>query len=435
MLWVAHIYERETEMSRIGLGHRLTGMNGRDPNETHRSATTLELLYDLTFVVAFGLAADQLAHMLADGHLWEGVGGFSFAMFAVCWAWINFSWFASAFDTDDWLYRIMTMVQMVGVVVLALGLPPMFHSLLSLEEGGHLDNRIMVAGYVIMRVAMVAQWVRAISQAPKYRRAALAHASFIFVAQLGWVALAVTDPPPATVLAMFPVLILLELGGPVFAEARTGGTPWHAHHLAERYGLLTIIALGEGVFGTVASVSALVEREGWSTEAAVVVIAGVGLTFGLWWNYFITPSAQILAHHRRRSLIWGYSHIVTYAAIAATGAGLHVAAYVIEGTSRIGTAGAVTAVAVPVLIFEIVLFAVYTYMVQEFDVFHIALMVSTILLIVMAVVLGASGASIGLCLILITLSPAIVVVGYETIGHKHTAMALARTLGAGKTLR
>lgn len=164
-------------MSQMSLGHHLTGMNGRDPNETHRSATSLELLYDLTFVVAFGLAADQLAHMLADGHLWEGIGGFSFAMFAVCWAWTNFSWFASAFDTNDWLYRITTMVQMAGVVVLALGLPPMFHSLVSLEEGGHLDFRIMVAGYVVMRVAMVAQWLRAIAQAPRHRSAALAHPS------------------------------------------------------------------------------------------------------------------------------------------------------------------------------------------------------------------------------------------------------------------
>jgi low temperature requirement protein LtrA len=428
MLRSTHNYELENEMSPVSLGHGLTRMNGRDPNETHRSATPLELLYDLTFVVAFGLAADQLAHMLADAHIWEGIGGFIFAMFAICWAWTNFSWFASAFDTNDWLYRIMTMVQMVGVLVLALGLQPMFQSLLSVEAGDSLDNRIMVAGYVIMRVAMVAQWLRAISQAPKHRRAALAQASFIFVAQLGWVALAVSDPSLATVLAVFPVLILLELAGPVLVEKRHGGTPWHAHHLAERYGLLTIIALGEGVFGTAASVSALVEREGWSTEAIVVILAGVGLTFGLWWNYFITPSAQILARHRSRAVVWGYSHIITYASIAATGAGLHVASYTIEGTSRIGTLGAVTAVAVPVLIFEIVLFALYTFMVQEFDIFHIALIVGTILMIATAVALAALGFSIGLCLIIVTLSPAVVVVGYETIGRKHAADALARTL-------
>ena len=64
------------------------------------------------------------------------------AIAAVIWAWINFAWFASAFDTDDWLFRILTMVQMAGVIVLAIGLPPMFASL---EHGAVLDSRIMVA--------------------------------------------------------------------------------------------------------------------------------------------------------------------------------------------------------------------------------------------------------------------------------------------------
>ena len=138
------------------LGHSLTRMTGRDPNERHRTATPLELLFDLAFVAAFGQAADQLAHLVAEGHLGSALGGFGFAMFAICWAWINFTWFASAYDTDDWFFRITTMVQMIGVVVLALGMPPVFHSL---DEGQTLDNRVLVAGYVIMRVAMVALWL------------------------------------------------------------------------------------------------------------------------------------------------------------------------------------------------------------------------------------------------------------------------------------
>ena len=69
--------------------------------------------------------------------------------FAVIWAWVNYSWFASAYDTDDWLFRLATMVQMVGVIVLSLGLPQMFESI---DHGDTLDNGVMVAGYVIMRV-------------------------------------------------------------------------------------------------------------------------------------------------------------------------------------------------------------------------------------------------------------------------------------------
>jgi low temperature requirement protein LtrA len=78
--------------------HRLRLMSGRDPNEQHRAATPLELLYDLTFVVAFGVAAEQLAHLLAEGHFAAGFVGFMIAIFAVCWCWINYSWFASAYD-------------------------------------------------------------------------------------------------------------------------------------------------------------------------------------------------------------------------------------------------------------------------------------------------------------------------------------------------
>src|ERR671917_2749184 len=106
--------------------HHRIRMGGRDPSEDHRAATPLELLFDLTFVIAFGLAANELAHLLAEGHIGAGLLGFSFATFGISWAWINFSWFASAYDTDDWVFRLATMVQMLGVLVFALGLPELF---------------------------------------------------------------------------------------------------------------------------------------------------------------------------------------------------------------------------------------------------------------------------------------------------------------------
>ena len=90
--------------------------------------------------------------------------GFAFAAFAITWAWVNFSWFASAYDTDDWVYRLTTMLQMVGVVILALGLPTMFESI---DEGETVNNGVMVAGYVVMRVGMVFQWARAARQDPR----------------------------------------------------------------------------------------------------------------------------------------------------------------------------------------------------------------------------------------------------------------------------
>ena len=216
--------------------------------------------------------------------------------------------------------------------------------------------------------------------------------------------------------------------GPILAERKSDGTPWHAHHIAERYGLLAIIALGEGVIGTVAAVGVLVEHQSWSPEAVLVVFAGLGLTFGLWWIYFMQPAGPILARHRNRSFVWGYGNILLYLGIVGTGAGLHIAAYVVEGKAVIGVFGAVLSIAVPVLIFVLGLFAMYTWLLREFDRFHIALMLGTVLVLVLAVVAAAAGASLGLCLIILTLAPAVSVVGYETVGHRHAAAALDRAL-------
>ena len=195
--------------------HRLRPMSGRDPGEEHRSATPLELLYDLTFVVAFGVAAEQLAHLVTDGHLRAGLIGFGVAVFAICWAWINFSWFASAYDTDDWVFRLATMVQVVGVIILALGLPKVFRSL---DHGQPIYNGAMLAGYVVMRVAMVFLWLRAARQDPPRRRASETYAVTIGVAQVGWVLLLLAQPTSAVWFMWGALLALVELVGPVIAE-------------------------------------------------------------------------------------------------------------------------------------------------------------------------------------------------------------------------
>lgn len=403
------------------LHHHLRRMAGRDPREAHRVATPLELLFDLTFATSFGLAAARFAHVLAEGHYAAGLIGFGFASFSICWAWVNFSWFASAYDTDDWIYRLVTMVQMIGVLVLSIGLPRLFASI---EEGAHLDNSVMVLGYVIMRVAMVFQWLRAAGQDPARRRACLTYAAAISVAQIGWVALIFTRLPLGTTFVFTSLLTLVELAGPIIAERIDGGTPWHAHHIAERHSLFTIIALGEGVVGTVATLSAAVEGRGWTFDAALVAIAGTGLTFGMWWIYYMVPSGHVLNVHRSRAFIWGYSQIVIVAAIVAMGAGLHAAAYFIEGTSHIGALATVLCVAIPVSVFLALIYGLYAYLLQSFDRFHIWLLGATAAVMAAAVAAAVAGVDMAVCLIILMLAPTVTVVGYEILGHRHKAQAL-----------
>jgi low temperature requirement protein LtrA len=408
------------------LAHRLRTMSGRDPDEEHRAATPLELLFDLTFVVAFGVAGEQLAELLAEGHVASGLAGFGFAMFAICWAWINYSWFASAYDTDDWAFRLATMVLMVGVIILALGLPAMFHSL---DAGHEIDNGVMVLGYVVMRVAMVFLWLRAARQDPGRRRACKIYVATIGTSQVGWILLLLAHTGVGTFFALAAPLFLVELAGPVLADNRADGTPWHPGHIAERYGLLTIIALGEGVIGTVASLSAVVDTQGWSPDAAIVAIAGTGLTFGLWWMYFMVPSAQVLRAHRRRSFPWGYGHILIFGSIVAVGAGLHVAALYIAHEAHIGATATVLTVAIPLAVFALTLFALYALLVLENDPFHVLLLAATMAVLGLAVLLASLGVSMTTCLLVLMAAPIVTVVGYETVGHRHMAAHLEGMTG------
>ena len=396
--------------------HRRTRMGGRDPHEPHRAATPLELLFDLTFVVAFGIAADELAHFVAEGHVGAGLTGFGFATFAISWAWINFTWFASAYDTDDWVFRLATMVQMVGVLVLALGLPVMFESV---DEGVVVDNGVLVAGYVVMRVAMVFQWLRAARQDPDRRRACRTYATAISVAQLGWIALLFAHTSVVVTFLWASLLVLVELAGPLIAERRKGGTPWHPHHVAERYGLLVIIALGEVVLGTTVALSAIVEASGWSTDVALLGLSGTALTFGLWWVYFVLPGGHLLARHRERSFGWGYGHIVLFGALVAVGAGLHVAAFFLEEHSELGVPGTVVAVAVPVAVYLAAYYALFAQLTRVYDPFHLLLVAVSGAFVAASVLLALAGAPLVWCLLVLALTPWVTVVGYETVGHRH----------------
>src|SRR3954451_12490463 len=153
-------------------------MTARPIDEPNRVSSQLELLFDLTFVVAVAAITDQLAHTIAGGHAREGVLPFLQVFFAIWWAWMNFTWFASSYDTDDVTYRLLTMVQMAGVLVLAAGVP---------AAADHSDYRAVTFGYLIMRIGLVTQWLRAGAEDSAGRRTALRYAGGISVLQMCWV--------------------------------------------------------------------------------------------------------------------------------------------------------------------------------------------------------------------------------------------------------
>ena len=154
-------------------------MTARSPHEHHRAATPLELFFDLVFVVAIAQAASGLHHAIGDAHALQGLVGYLMVFFAIWWAWMNFTWFASAYDCDDVPYRLAVFVQISGALILAAGVPAMFEA--------RVPNLAVVTGYVVMRLAMVVQWLRAAASDPDRRTTARRYAAGISLLQLAWV--------------------------------------------------------------------------------------------------------------------------------------------------------------------------------------------------------------------------------------------------------
>jgi low temperature requirement protein LtrA len=324
-------------------------MSARDTAEAHRASSPLELLFDLTFVVAIAQVAEELRKQIDAGHVLEGIVPFAMVFFAIWWAWMNFTWFASAYDTDDVPYRLMSLLQMAGVLVLAAGVPAAFE---------HQNFFGITLGYFIMRVGLVAQWVRAAIENPEGRATALRYGGGVTAIQLGWISrlLLPTDAADQwwTVYLPFAVLAALELVVPYWAE-RPGMTTWHPHHIAERYGLFTIILLGETIAVLAANVGTIV-----TAGEAVGSLIGVGISalvliFGLWWLYFLQPAGDALAARRGASFAWGYGHYFVFAGLGALGAGLGVVATFAGGHSLVPPEATMASVSIPVALYLVAL--------------------------------------------------------------------------------
>jgi low temperature requirement protein LtrA len=290
--------------------------------------------------VAVAQASNRLHHGVADGGAVSAVVSYVLVFFAIWWAWMNFTWFSSAYDNDDVPYRLLTFVQIVGVLILAAGVPRAF------------DNRdfdVVFVGYLVMRVGLVSLWLRAAYHDLGHRRTALRYAVGISLCLVMWcVILLIGWPVWAFVLGA-----AVELSVPMYAE-RANQTSWHAHHIAERYGLFTLIVLGESVLAaTVAFQHAIDERD---TNVTLYLTAAAGLitVFAMWWLYFAKP-AQWFLTSLRVAFRWGYGHYLVFGSAAAVGAGIAVNVDRATHHAPVSTAYAGAAVTIPVAVYLVTL--------------------------------------------------------------------------------
>ena len=321
-------------------------MNSRSPNEAHRGATPLELFFDVVFIVAVGQAASALHHGIADDNVIEALVSYSMAFFAIWLAWMNFTWFASSYDNGDIPYRLLVFVQITGALIIASGIEPLFI---------HHDFTVIAMGYIVMRVAHVTQLLRFARLDVEHRPAALRFAMGTSLAQLGWVFFLILPNPWK--IRCFIVGALIELSIPVWAE-RASPTSWHPQHIRERYGLFTIIVLGESILSTSLAIQSVSNEGSLNSNLITTIIGGLLIVYSMWWLYFYQPADYLLVSFRD-AFTWGYSHLLIFEATAAVGVGLAVVVDQVTHHIAISAMGAGMTVALPISIYIITLWILH----------------------------------------------------------------------------
>lgn len=289
----------------------IRALSPRDPSEHHRVATTLELLFDLVIVIAIAAVTAGLHHGISAGHGLEALPRFMFLFMAIWWSWINFTWFASAFDNDDALYRVLVLIIMAGALIFAGGSERIFETM---------DFSYGLYGWIIMRIGMIGLWLRAAAGSPEHRTTALRYAAGITVAQLCWTVLYYSTAPASTAFFLGGIACyLVELAVPPIAE-KANVTPFHRHHLIERYGLLMIISLGELML-SISHGFGVMFTDHPTFDTALTSVSALVVVFALWWIYFCEEDHMANSEFMT-AFQWGYGHVFIFGATALVGAAI-----------------------------------------------------------------------------------------------------------------
>jgi low temperature requirement protein LtrA len=179
-----------------------------------------------------------------------------------------------------------------------------------------------VLAYALMRVLMTGLYVRAWRHVPvSLRSFVVLYATGNALGAAVWLS-SLLVPGPGRY-AVWAVGLFVELLGPILA-VRTLSNPrvsFHPRHIPERYGLFTIIVLGESVLAVAVGTA----DTNWEPSAVLTAAFGFVVAACIWWLYFDHVGSSGIELGPRPAFYWGYGHFAVYAGIAAFGVGTQLA--------------------------------------------------------------------------------------------------------------
>jgi low temperature requirement protein LtrA len=295
---------------------RLLNASGHDRDVRH--ATWLELFFDLVFVAAIG----QLASSLQRDATVQGLARFAALFVVVWWVWLTLTTYADRFGANDRFHLTAMLVAMLLGVGLAASTPEAFQG----------DTTPFAVAYVLVKCEQLVLFERARRQSQEARALYGGRVAVGLFSAACWIAsLAVTGWPRY---ALWTVAIGVEIVMPWLSISAARRAPLNVWHLPERFGLFSIIVLGESVARLV---DAATQRQ-WSVQLCVVLAAAFGTIAAMWWISFNAMDHTAVRRGRRATLVYMYTQLPMVAGIAGASAGLHRAILAAAGPGAIPAA-------------------------------------------------------------------------------------------------
>jgi low temperature requirement protein LtrA len=278
-----------------------------DPRKSRR-ASWLELFFDLIFVAAVA----QVGVPLREDYTLHGLMRYALMFLLIWWAWLGHSMYSTRFDADDIVQRFLILLQIFAAAAMAANAKSAFDSR---------DSAGFGAAYAVLRAVLVVQYLRA-RRVKETRQLTTLYAVGFGLAAFLW-GVAALIPPPMR-FWLWIAALLIDLGTPGLAVRHAHKYPPDAEHVPERFGLFTIILLGESV---AAVMHGMESQDMWTPSAAISAFTGLGLAFGYWWWYFDVArgAAKRDVTTNRKTLlfqVWSYAHLPLYLCVAVVGVGV-----------------------------------------------------------------------------------------------------------------
>jgi low temperature requirement protein LtrA len=312
-------------------------------SERERHANWLELFFDLVFVFAI----TELSHILEANLSIAGFWEFALLFVPCWWAWTLVTFYIDRFDADDVKHRVLILGAMLAIIFLAASSHNVF------TEGKQLEGATSFAlAYIATRSIVLLLYLRVSRHVAVARATLKVYLAAYIPSVLLWLG-ALLFPPPLRYY-LWAYSIAIELAGPILGARSLASAPVHPSHLPERFGLLALIVLGEGVV----SIAATIANGARTLLPTLAATIGFGIAACLWWIYFDFLEDAVEIRGMRSVNLYNYGHLPIIMGLALVAVGTKVT--ITEAANRVLADGARWTLCGGAALFLLVLFFLWS---------------------------------------------------------------------------